>query len=327
MRQVCDLFDKSRRLSIFCRIQLGNNRIHDEACFGAWPCLCTLLLCSRGCHTFTSHNINANNPLEYHYRWRVNSTSLYTQPGLGRTVYSHPDLSSFQLRVSSDGLYSVALHGEEWLQSDAQTAQAIHCDDTWYAHTSGSGGVKGLQAAGRRQFDGTDALGSFTALELQWSTPCSGGGRYVTTFRVYKARSALVFAQSWPDGATGVALGSSGGSQMLSAFPSFTSGAEATAAASGAAAPKVASLRRLSWEAMWDPGTFGTGLQGYAGGSGNGVPLLLMDESLHTLALSPLTNFKVGGFALGAAPFATSAPLMAGLQGTVSCWHAHRGVN
>ena len=47
---------------------------------------------------------------------------------------------------------------------------------------------------------GSDSAGTFDALALSWAPTGTSTPQYVTTFKAYHGRSALVFQQTWPTG-------------------------------------------------------------------------------------------------------------------------------
>ncbi|MBV9850127.1 MAG: hypothetical protein JO250_10680 [Armatimonadetes bacterium] len=180
-----------------------------------------------------------------------------------------------RVRVHQDGGYSVLRDGDEWLTS---APTALHCGGQWYSAQPGAGQML-LKPTGTQRAGGHDALGEFISYQQAWD---AGGTEFQTSIRVYRGSPTVVFAQGFPKGAQGTALTGGGDAGVLSAFPCFQ------------VAGRLQTLRYFTYRGTFAGVQRGTGLEGFAGGTDGGVPLVLLDPALHTVVLSPLNRFKAG---------------------------------
>jgi hypothetical protein len=124
---------------------------------------------------------------------------------------------------------------------------------------------------------GADALGAYTGFALSFNA-----NTFAAAFRVYAARDAIVFAQSFPSGLSGMAGGDAGG--LSTAFPVFGPPRDALA---------DATTGYVTWSGGMSTGVTGvwTAKGAAAGrfGSDSG-PIALFNES-RAFVLSPADNF------------------------------------
>lgn len=180
------------------------------------------------------------------------------------------------------GVYTVRYHGQIWLGSGFVSVLA---DKRWYRSASvimpESNTVHApdgrLKLTDLKQGSDDDSLGAFDYLNLTWEVPVQGT-RLVTGFRLYRDKPFLVFTQEFPNGFKGYANGK--WTVPSVAFPDFM--------------PDIEKSRKDLHS--WIYG--GLDVQRFASGpatsaSGNVDILLLADDSLNTLILSPLANYLV----------------------------------
>ena len=100
--------------------------------------------------------------------------------------------------------YSLSISNVPWFTSASGHASTA---DGGYAFSSGGetfvasdGGLKPLGPAIKSS--GTDAAGPYSSLAISWAVnrTVSTAAEWVTTFKLYKSRNAVVFEQQWPLG-------------------------------------------------------------------------------------------------------------------------------
>jgi hypothetical protein len=123
-------------------------------------------------------------------------------------------LASAQLGVivNPDASYAVTMGGAvvTELASAPGGAYLLRYDNI--VHSSADNTLKADAAPS--PISGSDVLGAYTGYSVGFN-----GGVFVATFRVYAARNAVVFGQSFPGGLSGMSGGDAGG--LSSAFPVF----------------------------------------------------------------------------------------------------------
>lgn len=116
------------------------------------------------------------------------------------------------LIVNPDASYAVTMGGVVVPQLASATNGAYVLRYDGIVHSSNNGTL--TADAPPAPLSGADVLGDFTGYRVSFN-----GGVFVATFRVYAARNAIVFAQAFPGGLSGMSGGDPGG--LSSAFPVF----------------------------------------------------------------------------------------------------------
>ncbi|KJE90013.1 hypothetical protein CAOG_001397 [Capsaspora owczarzaki ATCC 30864] len=186
------------------------------------------------------------------------SFRLEAGDGIALTVETTPVVS-----------YEVLVDGRPWLQSGVT---ALSSRGKLYTSSVGLRFVDAAMVADR------DALlGEFQKLTLMWIT--AGGTAYNTSFVAYKSAPVLRFIQDFPYGVEDCSNG--GNSDIVSAFPAFR-----TSESSDLNYLTYYNTFAVPHMAHWPDSS-------YPGGGGSGVPLVLYNEQLRTVLLSPASNFLV----------------------------------
>ena len=146
-------------------------------------------------------------------------------------------------------------------------------------------GTRTLSAVGgARSFNGTDAMGAFTATELKWAAAGDAAPVWATTFKGYGA--SVVFTQTFLQTVALSPAGTGNWSFPSAAFPSFATDAG-----------KAPALGAITFEGQGKP-LYARGLGGVAvGGFEGGVPLILVDKpGGSTVVVSPIDEFLSTSF-------------------------------
>ena len=115
------------------------------------------------------------------------------------------------LRVSADGAYAVTYDGADVPQLSSAAGAYVA---RWGGVVHSSANKTLVLDAPPAPIEGDDVLGHFVGHALSFN-----GGLFGAAFRSYAARGAIVFAQSFPKGLTGMSGGDKGG--LATAFPVF----------------------------------------------------------------------------------------------------------
>jgi hypothetical protein len=202
--------------------------------------------------------------------------------------------AQISLTVNPDTSYSVQLNGKTWLSS---AADAYVVSYSGAHHTVKDGSLKpdGTPAP----ITGSDILGAYTGYSVSFNQ-----GLFVSSFRLYAGRSAVIFQQAFPKGLTRMNIAGSD-DDVATGFPAF-------------AQNNSTNLGFLSWSGGMCPGHTGlwnaAGAKGAALGSQSG-PLVLFDKTGNAIALSPASDFMTAQLALANA---CGSALCAGHNGEVT---------
>lgn len=178
-------------------------------------------------------------------------------------------LSYSELRVEAgaDGVLNVRRNGELWLSSGPPQ---LHCEGLWQNFSS---------AASPTRTRGMDKLGEFLETNWLWTSQTHKSCSVVTSFREYpKLKDVVTFGARFPHAMANTSLGNSFGcvsNLLMSKFPTFF--------------PEKKRLEWISPRFQWDTELSGGALPG---GLYGGTPLMLYDQSLSGLILSPFDAFS-----------------------------------
>ena len=229
------------------------------------------------------------------------------------TVVHSPPPPLLGLNVSHDATtFSVSVGGQAWLIG---APPAFHVQGRWWI-----AGIN-LTLAQSQRGTGTDPqLGDYEEVTATWS---AGGVPIVTSWRLHPTTGALLFEQSFPQGANNTNLPqpqpwkpgdialTDDISLLATAFPRFRT--------SGGTGDRMTDLGYLSFRYFWDLEMHGVGLAGFNrdGSVYGGVPLLLHDrDTLRSVVISPYENFKTAFTAQTNQP-PLGADLACGIHGRV----------
>ncbi|HEV2268446.1 MAG TPA: hypothetical protein VGR92_03210 [Steroidobacteraceae bacterium] len=191
--------------------------------------------------------------------------------------------SGLALRMDlQDGSYTVTDKGKSWL---GKGIVSVLVGTHWYRSAAvrwpetdsyGQQPAK-LILTGDSRKAGADRLGAYEEVDLTWSVPRSGI-RLITSFRLYQSKPYVVFTQTLPDGFKHYATGKWTVPRVV--FPQFL--------------PWMGDARQdlYSWvSGGLDTQRFSYGPAGSLGGTVD--VLLLSDQSLDAMVLSPFSNYLV----------------------------------
>jgi len=118
------------------------------------------------------------------------------------TIVQGINLTSNRLSVSVDTnlrSYTISVDGAVWFSSGAAGGYSYSAGSEKFTLSDGT-----LQAIGSVSHTSSkDPAGEYEALSLSWGPKGGTDVEYITTFKAYKGRSALVFQQSFPKGLNG----------------------------------------------------------------------------------------------------------------------------
>ena len=199
---------------------------------------------------------------------------------------------ALSINVEEDGSFDLRLFGKTWMKS---SPAAIHVSNTWYVAAAGQQNQsdKLLKKVSSFSSSGADKLGSFRSHQISWD---ADGTLFETSMRMYENISCLVFAQSFPKGASNLKLpgkpvlknpppapegvnGPINDADVSTAFPAFHV----------PTLPKEFSY--LSFHGCMVHQQRGKQLDDFIGGTESGMPLISFNEQLQTIVLSPLNHF------------------------------------
>jgi len=201
------------------------------------------------------------------------------------------------IAVDQNAGCTITFAGKPWFSSKGL---AVHCDGKWFRSAQDAADTSGLPPAatgsllkrvGTSGFEGADKLGKFSAYKFDW---LAGSAKFQTTFRVYKDTPAIVFSQAFPEGARGTAVKSVKPNDTKN-FPAFSPAINDSSVATAFPvfdSTKVPSdSRSMCFYGCWAVPHYSHGLDTYIGGTESGAPLVMFDQSLNTIVLSPLNHF------------------------------------
>jgi hypothetical protein len=204
--------------------------------------------------------------------------------------------AQLSLTVNADATYDISLGGRPWLSSAADAYVVTYAGQR---HTTRDGTLVADSAP--TPIAGHDVLGSYSGYSVAFNQ-----GIFVASFRLYAARSALIFQQSFPKGLTGMNA-SDDVEDLATGFPAFGRAAQLNSTDTGF----------VAWSGDMSKGHPGLwNLTGSSAplGSQSG-PLALFDSTGATIVLSPASAFMTAQLALANACGTT---LCAGHNGRVT---------
>lgn len=198
--------------------------------------------------------------------------------------------------MNADASYAVSFDGKPWLSSSADAFVASY---DGRLHTSRDGSLKADSAP--VPISGSDVLGAFSGYSVAFN-----GGVYVASFRLYSARSALIFQQAFPRGLAGMNA-SDNVDDVATGFPSFGPTEMLNSTAVGF----------LSWSGDMSKGHHGlwNATSNNAQLGSESGPLTLFDATGASVVLSPASGFMTAQLALASA---CGGALCAGHNGKVT---------
>jgi hypothetical protein len=109
---------------------------------------------------------------------------------------------ALSINVEDDGGFDLRLFGKTWMKS---SPAAIHVSNFWYVAATGQSnpGNRQLRKVSSSSSSGEDKLGAFRSHKISWD---AGGTVFETSMRMYQNIPCLVFAQSFPKGASNLKL-------------------------------------------------------------------------------------------------------------------------
>ena len=228
------------------------------------------------------------------------------------------------LTIRAAGGVSVTVDGAFWFGGDEVSVCA---SGRCYAkHAPGAGGR--LVNAPPRTASGADALGRFNSTIIAWA-PAGEPPLFETSLREYAGGDMYVLGQRWPRGCTNCSGAVGDADDVISSFPTLCPFADAVARKArlnflnwggnqlcdstyGRWDLAAASRLRANHSAAYPPApTYVLNKCKYTykgkcpndfpyfngtwvGGAQHGAPLVVYDEQMRTVVISPLSNFLVG---------------------------------
>ena len=199
---------------------------------------------------------------------------------------------ALSINVEDDGGFDLRLFGKTWMKS---SPSAIHVSNAWYVATTGQSnpGDRQLRKVSSSSSSGEDKLGAFRSHKISWD---ADGTVFETSMRMYQNIPCLVFAQSFPKGASNLKLPVKPVSKVPPPAPEGVNGPINDSGVSTAYPVfHVPTLGKefsyLSFHGCMVHQERGKQLDNYLGGTQSGVPLISFNEQLHTVVLSPLNHF------------------------------------
>jgi hypothetical protein len=179
-----------------------------------------------------------------------------------------------KLLVNDDASYAVELDGKTWMSS-AASSYVVSYDGA--VHSTADGSLTPDSAPAPT--GGSDVVGVWTGYNVSFNS-----GVFLASFRLYPARGAIIFQQTFPAGLSRMAIGGSGPDDNLAtAFPVFDS--------------NVTDLAYLTWKGCMcggETGAWGTGKINFGREAG---PLVVYNAAAAALYLSPASGFMTGELA------------------------------
>eukprot|EP01105_Mastigella_eilhardi_P003959 TRINITY_DN1521_c0_g1_i3.p1 TRINITY_DN1521_c0_g1~~TRINITY_DN1521_c0_g1_i3.p1 ORF type:complete len:580 (-),score=103.46 TRINITY_DN1521_c0_g1_i3:733-2472(-) len=166
--------------------------------------------------------------------------------------------------------FNVSVDGEVWLHGGPV---GVRSGGEWFSTQDGNLAVQNVTTG-----KGTDAvLGSFTSTTVVYQNGQNGSLVVHAIFKQFSSGTVLVFEQFFPNGANGTANKASS-DDLASCFPSFTD--------------KKTAFNYLTFQGSFAiPHTGRWNLPIFTGGTNGGMPMILYDEALRSLVVSPFDNF------------------------------------
>jgi hypothetical protein len=199
---------------------------------------------------------------------------------------------ALSINVEEDGSFDLRLFGKTWMKS---SPAAIHVSNTWYVAASGRSnpGDRLLKKVSSSSSSGEDKLGSFRSHKISWDAE---GTVFETSMRMYESIPCLVFAQSFPKGASNLKLPAKPVLKNPPPAPEGVNGpindADVSTAYPVFHVPTLGTeFSYLSFHGCMVHQERGRQLDGYHGGTQSGVPLISFNDQLQTIVLSPLNHF------------------------------------
>jgi hypothetical protein len=213
--------------------------------------------------------------------------------------------TDLESHLSSDGSYSLSVHGKEWLKSGPTFLTA-----NGKLYSTADGSLKANSAV--VPLSGSDpALGSYTGSQITWA---AGSTPFVTSIKIFETESAVMFEQSFPKGANGTAPSANPNdlaNSALSSFPSFLiEDAASEADAKGFltfSGRFIEASKAASWGSKSTP----------PGGKSAG-PFALFDKSLNTVMMSHASEFMAAMTAIVKGKGGAPPTLTNGIMGSIT---------
>eukprot|EP01012_Entosiphon_sulcatum_P028632 TRINITY_DN3468_c0_g1_i1.p1 TRINITY_DN3468_c0_g1~~TRINITY_DN3468_c0_g1_i1.p1 ORF type:complete len:750 (+),score=126.46 TRINITY_DN3468_c0_g1_i1:23-2251(+) len=191
-------------------------------------------------------------------------------------LFASVSFADVSVRVDSDGSYAVSIDNQQWFTSGPTWVQTN--GTTFSSHNNT------LRLQGIQNTSGSDALGRFTATELQWAANLVV---IKTTIRTYETENIVIFDQSFPSGLTNTGYGSQ--DDTITAFPNFVVPEKPDGRGYvGYHNDMVGNVRGGDWAVNKE----------FPGGL-DGGPVIVFDKALSVVAVaSPFSNFMAASHAL-----------------------------
>ena len=139
---------------------------------------------------------------------------------------------------------------------------------------------------------GSDRLGDYKAIKIKWQLSNRKKAPVDTLFYLYHDQPLITFEQTFSEAIPNTSVGDF--ETAITAFPCFST-----------EKGESSSLGYIAWGGIWHPMVKGKGLRDFTDElcrstlqdcdpGAEGFPLVLYDENLNALVLSPLNNFMIG---------------------------------
>jgi hypothetical protein len=224
---------------------------------------------------------------------------------------------------TSSGAVTVSMNKAIWLEGGPTS---VCFDGACYSSDAAEATGQLLRAGPAATATGNDQLGTFHSTRLNWTTAIgrwAGKVVFETAVRTY-GDGFHVLSQTWPSGCTNCSGAVNSHNDVQSAFPTFIppksaapmlnflswGGNQLSDSTVGRWNLTASSVLRANSSRSYPPiPVYGTGCEYtykthcpkwfpyfdgvWVGGSEHGAPLVLYDQHMHTMVMSPLRNFLV----------------------------------
>ena len=187
------------------------------------------------------------------------------------------DQSNLKLVINQKtGSYRVEYNEKPWLSGGNIQ---VYADKQWFSSTQDNKDYLSLKFVGIEEGAGSDSIGEFRSINISWQLNDNVKTPVNTIFYIYNEQSIIVFEQLFPEGLINTSVGDF--RTAITAFPSF-------ALEEGI----LPSLNYITWDDTWHSVMIqGKGLKNLGV---DGLPLVIYDDKVNSVVLSPLNNFMIG---------------------------------
>ncbi|HIH95873.1 MAG TPA: hypothetical protein HA348_00015, partial [Thermoplasmata archaeon] len=217
------------------------------------------------------------------------------QDGIERTHYDNEigytqKKSGLKLVIEqTTGEYRVEYQGGPWL---AGGQVRFYANGQWFTSNPEDNKTQPLTLMEIDEGKGSDRLGDYKAIKIKWQLSNRKKAPVDTLFYLYHDQPLITFEQTFSEAIPNTSVGDF--ETAITAFPCFST-----------EKGESSSLGYIAWGGIWHPMVKGKGLRDFTDElcrstlqdcdpGAEGFPLVLYDENLNALVLSPLNNFMIG---------------------------------